>query len=106
MRVKKSHRLTNRFVVSIIILCLPLARDLKSLSLISTTMGLILWVLLLELYGASCVSETFIGGHEASKYTASCRIRRGDMELAIKSGDMINVQELSKTAEKGLYELS
>jgi hypothetical protein len=69
-------------------------------------MGLILWVILLELYGASSMGETFFGEREACKYTASCKVRRRDMELAIKSGNVINVQELSNTAEKGLYELS
>jgi hypothetical protein len=33
-------------------------------------------------------------------------MHKRDMELAAKSGNVINVQELSSSGEKGLYELS
>lgn len=105
-RVKKSHRLANRFAVAIVIFCLPTAHGLNSLYLILTTTCLILWVLLLELYGASCPRETFFGEKQPCKYTARCKMHKRDMELAAKSGNVINVQELSSSGEKGLYELS
>lgn len=106
IRVKKSHRLANRFVVSTIIFFLPLAHELNSLYLISITTSLVIWVLMLELYGASCPKETFFGEKEPCKYTARCKVRKRDMENAIKSGHVLNVQKLSNTGEKGLYELS
>lgn len=106
LRVKKSHRLVNRFAVAIILFCLPLAHQLNSLRLIATTTGLIAWVLILELYGASCPKYTFFGDKRTCKYTARCNIARRDMELAVKAGHIINVQDLSNSGEKGLYELS
>jgi hypothetical protein len=106
LRVKKSHRLVNRFAVSVILFCLPLAHNLNSLYLISTTTSLILWVLFLELYGASCPRESFFGEKHACKYTARCKIAKKEMELAVKNGNIINVQELANSGEKGLYELS
>lgn len=96
----------NRFAISVIIFCLPLARNLNSLHMISTTTGLILWVLLLELYGASCPKDTFFGENQACKYTARCKIAKKEMELAVKNGNVINVWELAGSGEKGLYELS
>jgi hypothetical protein len=106
LRVKKSHRLVNRFAVAIILFCLPLAHQLDSLHLIATTTGLIAWVLILELYGASCPKDSFFGEKRTCKYTARCKIARRDMELAVKAGHVINVQELANSGEKGLYELS
>jgi hypothetical protein len=96
----------NRFAVAIILFCLPLAHQLDSLYLIATTTGLIVWVLILELYGASCPRITFFGERRACKYTARCKIAKRDMELAVKGGHVINVQALSNSGEKGLYELS
>ena len=96
----------NRFVVAIILFCLPLAHQLNSLHLIATTTSLIVWVLILELYGASCPRDTFFGEKHTCKYTARCKIAKRDMELAIKAGNIINVQDLSNSGEKGLYELS
>jgi hypothetical protein len=106
LRVKKSHRLVNRFVVAIILCCLPIAHQFNSLCLISTTTGLIVWVLIFELYGASCPRETFFGEKRTCKYTARCKIAKRDLELATKGGHVINVQDLSHSGEKGLYELS
>jgi len=93
-------------VVAIIIFCLPLAHNLNSLRLIATTTGLNLWVLSFELYGASCPKDSFFGEKQTCKYTARCKIAKRDMELAVKSGHVINVQDLSNSGEKGLYELS
>jgi Bacterial low temperature requirement A protein (LtrA) len=106
IRVKKSYRLINRFAVSIVIVCLPLAQSLNSMNLISTTTLLIAWVLFLELYGASCARSSFFGGGNPTKYSAKCKMHKKDVEQAVKSGETVNVQELSHTGEKGLYELS
>jgi hypothetical protein len=109
IRIKKSHRLFNRLVVAIIITCLPLSYELNSLFIISTTTGLIVWVLLVELYGASCPSESFFGETRTCNYTARCRVRRADMEAAAKSGQVLKLQEISdkgEKGEKGLYEIS
>jgi len=104
-RVRKAHRLTNRFAVCIVIFCLPTAHGLNSLYLISITTALVLWVLMFELYGASCPKETFFGETRPCKYTAQCNIRKKDVEIAVKSGQVIRVEGLSG-GEKGLYDLS
>lgn len=104
-RIRKMYRLGVRFAVSVVILCLPLAHDLNSLALISTTTGLIAFVLFLEIYGASCPSDSFFGGKEHCRYTARCKMQRKDMENAIKNGEVINISSLGG-GEKGMYDLS
>ncbi len=98
--------MTNRFCVCIILICLPLAHSLNSLQMISTTTGLVIWVLLLELWGMSCPNESFFGEKEPRKYTAKCRIARRDLEATETSGAKIKVNALSEKAEKGFYEIS
>jgi hypothetical protein len=96
----------NRFGVCIIFFCLPLAHSLNSLQLISVTTGLVIWVLLLELWGVSCPDDSFFGEKKACTYTARCKVSKKDLESAVKNGHVINVSELSEKGEKGLYELS
>ena len=102
-RLPKRWRMLNRFAVSIIMICLPLAEDLNSLDLISIVTSLVVWVLLLELWGASCPNESFFGEKKACKYTARCKISKKDMESAVKSGHVINVRDLSEKGEKGVF---
>ncbi|KAL3427561.1 hypothetical protein PVAG01_01070 [Phlyctema vagabunda] len=105
-RLRKHYRLANRFAVCIILLCLPTAPWLNSLQLVSIVTGLIVWVLLLELWGASCPKESIFGGQRTCKYTAKCKMSRKDLETAAKSGTTIRVQDLKEKGEKGYYELS
>jgi hypothetical protein len=79
---------------------------MNSLQLVSTTTGLVIWVLVLELWGASCPDESFFGEKRACKYTARCKISKRDLESAVKGGHVINVKDLSDRGEKGMYELS
>jgi hypothetical protein len=74
--------------------------------LISIVTGLVLWVLLLELWGMSCPDDSFFGEKRACKYTARCKISKEDLESAAKGGHVINVQSLSDSGEKGHYQLS
>jgi hypothetical protein len=106
IRIPKRKRLANRFAVCIILFCLPLVRGLDSLQLVSTTTGLIIWILLLELWGMSCPNESFFGEKKACKYTARCKISRKDLESAVKGGHVVKVQELTSRGEKGMYDLS
>jgi hypothetical protein len=69
-------------------------------------MLLILWVLVLEFYGASCPKEQFWGEDKPCQYTAKCKISKKEMETAVKSGGIIRVSEWSDTGEKGLWEMS
>ncbi|RDW71363.1 hypothetical protein BP6252_07926 [Coleophoma cylindrospora] len=105
-RLRKAYRLANRFCVCIIILCLPTAHRLNSLQLVSIVTGLLIWVLLLELWGASCPDESFFGEKVQCRYTAKLKLSKKDLHSAAKTGDTICVKDLSDKGEKGLYELS
>ncbi|XP_044723791.1 uncharacterized protein HRG_01687 [Hirsutella rhossiliensis] len=61
LRCRKRYRLTNRGVVCLVLFLLPLARELRSLDLISISLGLSAWVLLFELWSKSCKGQSFIG---------------------------------------------
>ncbi|KAH0559062.1 hypothetical protein GP486_004348 [Trichoglossum hirsutum] len=84
-RLKKKHRLAVRFAVAVAFLCLPLAKHLNSLTLISTTTGLVVLV-----------------------YTVNCKMRKTDLEDAMKKGDPIKIEELAEkeSGQQGLYEPS
>jgi len=106
VRISKKYRMANRFGVCVIFFCLPLAKGLDSLHLVSCTTGLVVWVLLLELWGCSSWEESFFGEKRACRYTARCKISKKDLESAVKGGTVINVQSLQDRGEKGHYELS
>lgn len=95
IRLAKRYRMANRLAICIIMICLPLAHSLNSLHLVSVVTGLLVWVLLLELWGASCPDDSFFG--EAScKYTARCKVSKKELETAAKSGNPIDVQKLGR----------
>ncbi|KAG9234335.1 bacterial low temperature requirement A protein-domain-containing protein [Amylocarpus encephaloides] len=107
VRIRKSLRLTNRFTVCVVLVCLPLAEHLNSLQLISVVTGLLLYVLLIELWGAGCPGDSIWGdwknGEGAKcKYTARCNISKKDLESAVKGGQVIKVEELKDRGEKGM----
>jgi len=107
-RWEKRYRLAVRFAIAIVLLCLPMAEQLNSLTLISTTTGLVTLVLFLELWGTSCVQDSFFQEKKQCKYTANCKMRKTDLEDAVKRGDIINIEELAEkeSGQQGLYELS
>ena len=55
--------------------------------------GLIVWVLLLELWGVSCPDDSFFS-EPSCKYTARCKVSKRELEAAAKSGNPIDVQKL------------
>ncbi|KAL8694735.1 MAG: hypothetical protein Q9218_000661 [Villophora microphyllina] len=100
-RVTKRSRLALRVAVATVIVCLPLAESLSSLQLISTTTGLVGLVLAFDLYGCTYVGESFLRDGRKCKYWADCpRKRRRALEEAMKTGAMVNVEELA-VDEKG-----
>lgn len=96
IRLAKRYRMANRLAVCIIMICLPLAHRLNSLYLISVVTGLLVWVLLLELWGVSCPDDSFFGEKSSCKYTARCKLSKKELEEAAKSGSPIDVQELGR----------
>lgn len=104
IRLGKRYRMGNRLAVCIIMICLPTAHGLNSLYLVSIMTGLILWVLLLELWGVSCPDDSFFG-EAACGYTARCKISKGELEAAAKSGNPINVEKLG-AKEEVVYDIN
>ena len=104
--MRKSKRMVNRFAVCIIMFCLPTAKYLNSLQLISITTGLVIYILMIELFGCSSPHESFFGEKTQCKYTARCKISKKDLESAVKGGHVIKVSELTDRGEKALYEMT
>ena len=107
-RVRKAHRLVLRFCVAVVLVCLPLASSLSSLSLIACTTGLTVFVLVADLYGTSCVGDGFFWMDKSPKncqYEAYCpTLRHKDLANAIRTGEKLKVEDLAASlgeSEKG-----
>ncbi|RSL98485.1 hypothetical protein CEP52_010298 [Fusarium oligoseptatum] len=98
LRWSKTTRLANRFAVCIVMFLLPLAKSLNSLNLISITLGLTVWVLLVELFGKSCRNDPFIGEKKGCRVRYSCKCSKKDFEKA-------NVDEKSEMPVAEVLEL-
>lgn len=81
VRIRKAYRLANRFSICLIFFLLPLATSLNSLQLISITTGLVVYVLLVELWGMSCPTESFFGEKKDSQCKYVARIRGSHRDL-------------------------
>lgn len=100
-KLPKWLRLSNRFLVCIIIFALPAAGTrLNSLALVSITTSLSAWTLFFELYGKTCRTQPFfLGGEDSSankcQYTARCTEKR--LEKARKEDGEIDIVELGRS---------
>jgi hypothetical protein len=104
-RLAKKWRLLNRLAACIIMLFLPMAKGLTSLDLISITMGLSTWVLLLEVYGGSSKNDPFIGEARGCSIKYSAKGDPGDAETGGSSevtdaprADILALDRNEKTA--------
>ena len=106
--MRKSHRMAVRAVVSIILICLPLAKKLNSLQLISVVTGLVVFVLIVDVYGHTNIEVPVFGGQERCSYTAECPLKKKDLEHAVKSGETVTIEALAdkEGGEKALFESS
>lgn len=95
-------------MVALILIFLPFAHGLNSLELVSITMGLVAFALIVELYGSTSVHDSFWKDCRVCKYSADCHIKKKDLEEAAKTGQKIEITEISKGSrgEKGVMELS
>ena len=110
-RFRKRPRLVIRCCIAIIIICLPLAHDhLSSLDLISITTALVVFVLVLDLYGNSCAGDAFwTGGFCAEqkkqcKYSARCHIskrKKREIEEAMRKGEKVDIESMLKRSGTG-----
>jgi hypothetical protein len=99
VRLTRPYRLAVRFAVSVALILLPLARHrLSSLELVATTTSLVVLVLLVELAGSTCSGDVFWGfsEHRDCTYSAHCKMSKKELEEKIKSGEVVDVQELAR----------
>jgi hypothetical protein len=101
VRLRKEFRLGYRFAVSIAMLLLPLAHDsLNSLQLVGTCCALIVSVLVLEIRGSASSGVAFWGVSEFCTrrcgYAARCAVSRKEFFENLKSGKVVNVEDLAK----------
>lgn len=102
-RLGKSWRLALRAAVATVILLLPLTDDhiMNSLNLIATTCGLVVLTLIGELLGSTCATEkNFFQRDRRCTYTAQCNANRKDLEEHVKSGEVLNIEELADREKK------
>lgn len=107
-RIAKKYRLSVRLAVALILVFLPLAHSLNSLELVSITMSLVAFALIVELYGSTSVQDSFWKDRRVCKYSADCHMKKKDLETAAKTGQKIEISEISKGSkgEKAVMELS
>lgn len=104
LRLNKNIRLANRIAVCVIMFFLPLATSLHSLSLISITLSLTVWALIVELWGKSCTDDPFIGEKDGCCITYCARCKKDDVEEMIASdekplrGELLELDRAEKTA--------
>ena len=100
-RIRKRIRLPLRIAVAVILILLPLAKELSSLELISTTTGLIVFVLMVDVYGSTNEHDSFWKCDRTCKYSANCPIKGKAIVDALKRGETVEIKGMG---EKGLYE--
>ncbi|KAL9102338.1 MAG: hypothetical protein Q9163_002519 [Psora crenata] len=105
-RLGKRYRLPLRIAIAIIFICIPLAEGLSSLQLIATTTGLVVLVLVVDLYGSTDKNDPFWKCKSGCSYSAECPVTRKAIVEALKKGEKVEISELrgKEPGEKGLYE--
>ena len=107
-RFRKRPRLFIRACCALVIICLPLAKSLSSLDLITISTSLVVFVLILDLFGNSCAGDQFWTGgfcdeqKKKCQYSARCHVskkKRREIEQAMKKGERVNLEELMKRTE-------
>ncbi|KAL6698953.1 bacterial low temperature requirement A domain-containing protein [Trichoderma pleuroticola] len=104
LRLHKNIRLANRAAVCIVMFFLPLAHSLRSLELISVTLGLSIWVLVVELWGKSCRDDPFIGEKDGCCVTYYANCKKKDLKRMTTSderrpsGEILELGRGEKTA--------
>ncbi len=93
-RIDKRYRIPVRFVVALVLICLPLADNLSSLQLISTTTSLVVLTLGVDVYGGTSVHEDFWKCTRQCKYRADCPLKRRILLEAVKDGTTIKLDEM------------
>ncbi|KAF2097442.1 hypothetical protein NA57DRAFT_58029 [Rhizodiscina lignyota] len=106
-RLSKPWRTVVRLAIAVVILLLPLTHRLNSLELIAITTSLVVFALVVELVGASCVHDPFwMETKRHCTYAARCHISKKELAARTKGGKLIDVEELARDGkgEKGGYQ--
>ena len=106
-RLKKNIRLGVRLSVAVILICLPLTHHLNSLELVATTTCLIIFVLMVDLWGSTDKNQMFWKCKKSCKYQADCKVRKASIIDALKRGEKVEIKEVHDRqgdTEKGMYE--
>ncbi|MCJ1460606.1 hypothetical protein MMC28_010988 [Mycoblastus sanguinarius] len=105
-RIDKKYRIPVRVSVAIIFICLPLADKLDSLQLISVTTGLVVFTLMVDVYGGTSIYDNFWKCNKQCKYSAECSLKRKLVIEALKSGTTIKLSEaqVPDGGKEGFYE--
>lgn len=94
--IPKWGRLAFRLLVAIAIMLLPLSHSLNSLHLVATTTGLVVLVLVVELFGAASSCDVFWERKRVCAYGAKCNVTKKELEASAKDGTVINVEEIAR----------
>lgn len=107
-RVGKRYRIPLRVLIAIVIICLGFAKFLSSLQLISTSTGLVVFVLIVDLYGSTSIHDTFWRCTAQCKYSAECALKRKVILNALKNGKTVKISEANNAQldEKGFLEVA
>lgn len=106
-RISKRYRIPVRIPVAVTLIFLPLADKLNSLQLISTTTGLVVLVLMVDVYGSTSIYESFWRCTSQGKYRAECPMKKKLVIDAMKTGATIRLDEVQvgDGGEKGFYDV-
>ena len=107
-RIDKRYRIPVRVAVAVALIFLPLTDKLSSLELISTTTGLVVLVLVIDVYGSTSIYDNFWKCTTQCKYRADCPMKKKLVIDAVKSGATIKLEEVQvgDGGEKGFYDVS
>lgn len=101
LRLKKRWRLCGRFLVAVVIICLPLAEDrLDSLELVGIVTVLVVFCLGLELWASSCCKERLMERSKPCKYTGHCP--KKELQRLLKKGSQVDFEMLADKKNEGL----
>ncbi|CAK4028528.1 low temperature requirement A [Lecanosticta acicola] len=98
IRLTKKFRLSARIAVAIVFICLPLVHDLNSLQLVGIITGLMVLLLVGELWSASSCHEKLVGRDKVCEYTGRCS--KGILKEMIKGGREVDIDGLITDKEK------
>ena len=95
-RIRKRFRLPVRVAVAVILILLPLAKRLSSLQLISTTTGLVVFALVVDVYGSTDKNVRFWRCDGCCKYSADCPVKGKAIVDALKRGETVDLREFGE----------